>query len=491
MELGSVCTDDLAGVKSGVDAWYQFWPGSVPPCAFHNVSSPGSVPETAFLCRILPAGPGVPKKRRNCSKIKHFSPEIVKLGTACHRSPFISYRRVIASIAGSPMNVLFLNSCRTWGGGEVSLTQIVESLGSRGHNVTVACRRGSSLHERMRNSAVNLVPIRFGGDFDPFTIVRLARLIVAANIDVVCVHTEKELRVGGVASLLAGVPVIVSREVDFPVRDTFLNRLFYGKVASVIIANSYATKNTLLISAPWLSAEKIHVVWKGVDARLFRLPASGCLREEFHIGEEDSLIGFVGRLDEQKGLLTLLEAMAILVERHRNAKLVLAGDGNLRVAVQEFLKRRNLGRHAYLAGFRENIPEFLRGIDFLVMPSNWEGFGYAAVEAMAAGKAVVASHVSSLPEIVEDHRTGLLVPPRSPERLADAMATLVDNPQLRRSMGRAGARKAENVFSLSTMAANVESLLLDAASHSRVGRHSGAPARSLAAGWRFFSHWLF
>jgi len=413
------------------------------------------------------------------------------LGTVLCRSPLISYRRFAATIAEKPMNVLFLNSSRTWGGGEVSLTQIVESLISRGHSVTVACRLGSSLHDRMKESAVNLVPIRFGGDFDPFTIVRLARLIGAAKIDVVCVHTEKELRIGGIASLLGGVPLIVSREVDFPVKDTYLNRLFYGRVASVIIANSYATKNTLLISAPWLPAEKIHVVWKGVDARLFRLPASGCLREEFHIGEEDSLIGFVGRLDEQKGLLTLLEAMAILVERHRHAKLVLAGDGNLRAAVQEFLKKNHLDRHAYLAGFRENIPEFLRGIDFLVMPSNWEGFGYAAVEAMAAGKAVVASHVSSLPEIVEDHRTGLLVPPRSPEKLADAMVTLVDNPQLRRSMGTAGARKAENVFSLSTMAANVESLLLAAASRSRAEKQAGAAGGAAAASWRFLSHWLF
>ena len=386
------------------------------------------------------------------------------------------------------MNVLFLNSCRTWGGGEVSLLQIVDSLSSRGHSVTVACRRGSALHHRMKGSPGSLVPVRFGGDFDPFVVLGIAKLIVAKKIDVVCVHTEKELRVGGLASLMAGVPVIVSREVDFPLRDTFLNRLFYGKVASVVIANSYATKNTLLISAPWLPAAKIHVVWKGVDPRRFRLPASGSLREEFHVGEEDSLIGFVGRLDEQKGLLTLLEAMAILVERHRNAKLVLAGDGNLRHAVEDFLRRRNLGGHAYLAGFRENIPEFLQGIDFLVMPSNWEGFGYAAVEAMAAGKAVIGSHVSSLPEIIDDRRTGLLVPPRSPEMLADAMVTLVDNPRLRSSMGKAGARKVENVFSLPTMVAHVEALLLEAAGPSgarRVGSN-GRPA----AGWRVLYHWL-
>jgi len=393
---------------------------------------------------------------------------------------------------GGPMNVLFLNTSRAWGGGEVSLTQIVNALKVRGHAVTVACRRGSALHLRMQNAAPDVVPLRFGGDIDPFTIGRIARLIARRSIDVVCVHTEKELRIGGTASLLAGVPVIVSREVDFPIKDSYLNRLFYGRVASLVIANSYATKNTLLISAPWLDSAKIHVVWKGVDPGQFRHATNGHLREEFHIGKDESLIGFVGRLDEQKGLATLLEAMAILVARHKNAKLVLAGEGNLRNFVTEFLRERHLETHAYLAGFVDDIPGFLKGIDFLVLPSNWEGFGYAAVEAMAAGKAVVASHVSSIPEIVDDHRTGLLVPPRSPERLADAMVALVDHPRLRNEMGKAGARKVENVFSLSTMIGQVESLLMDAASSRRpAGGKAGAPVRFPLASLRLFYHLLF
>jgi len=393
---------------------------------------------------------------------------------------------------GTRMNVLFLNTCRTWGGGEVSLTQIVDSLRARGHEVTVACRPGSALHRRMGDQGSSVVPVRFGGDIDPFSIARIARLISRRSIDVVCVHTEKELRIGGIAALIAGVPVIVSREVDFPIKDTFLNRVFYGKVASLIIANSYATKNTLLVSAPWLDAAKIHVVWKGVDTALFRHRANGHLRAEYSVAADECLIGFVGRLDEQKGLATLLEALAILVARRRHAKLVLAGEGNLRGYVTRFLRERSLESHAYLAGFVEDIPGFLRGIDFLVLPSNWEGFGYAAVEAMAAGKAVVASHVSSLPEIVDDRRTGLLVPPRSPERLADAMATLVDNPRLRNSMGNAGARKVQNVFSLPTMIANVEMLLQEAASSRRtVRRHAVNPVRSPLASLRLLYHLLF
>jgi glycosyltransferase involved in cell wall biosynthesis len=388
------------------------------------------------------------------------------------------------------MNVLFLNSCRTWGGGEVSLMQVVESLGSKGHNATVACRRGSALHERLQDSPVDFVPVRFGGDVDPFTFMGLARLIVRKRIDVVCAHTEKELRIGGIASVIAGVPVIVSREVDLPVKNSFVNRLFFGKIASAVIANSFATKNTLLISAPWLRPERIHVVWKGVDILRFRLPASPRLREEFHVGKEECLIGFVGRLDEQKGLMTLLESMAILAGRRARAKLVIAGEGNLRPAAEAFLKSRDLGGTVFLAGFRQDIPEFLRGIDFLVMPSNWEGFGYSAVEAMAAEKAVVATHVSSLPEIVEDGRTGLLVPPRAPILLAGAMIALVEDPALRIAMGKAGALKAGTAFTLTSMISRFESVLLEAARMPLDGARGEHARRPAPAGWRLLYHWL-
>jgi glycosyltransferase involved in cell wall biosynthesis len=359
------------------------------------------------------------------------------------------------------MNILFLHATRGWGGGEVWLTQIVDALFSHGHAVTVACRPQSAFHHTYQSGHADLVPVQFGGDFNPLTIGTVYRLIKKRNIDLVCVHTDKELRVGGLASMLANVPVVVSREVDFPIKDTLVNRFFYRDVASTIMVNSFATQNTLLISAPWLQDTSINVVWKGVDAAHFLSTTTAHLREQFHLDESDVLAGFVGRLDEQKAISTLLEAMSLVVQRDRRVKLVLAGEGNLFGAIGEFCRTRGLEDSIYLAGFREDIPDFLRAIDFLVMPSCWEGFGYAVVEAMTAGKPVVASQVSSLPEIVGDYRTGILVPPRSPEQLAEAMLVPVRNPGLRHILGEAGKTKAASTFSLSSMVDKVESLFLE------------------------------
>jgi len=278
---------------------------------------------------------------------------------------------------------------------------------------------------------------------------------------VVCVHTEKELRVAGIASVLAGIPLVVSREVDVPIKDSFINWCFYRDVAGAIVVNSNATRNTLLVSAPWLRTKPIRVIWKGVDAARFRVPAGSPLREEFGISEDDVVAGFVGRLDEQKGIPTLLDAMSIVAGQLTGVKLVFAGEGNLRPMIEQFRIERKLEGQIFLAGFREDVPQFLQGIDFLVMPSNWEGFGYAAVEAMAAGKPVIASQVSSLPEIVEDGRSGVLVPPRSPERLAQAMITLSRSPAMRIELGKAGARRVQRVFTVSTMMDNFEAMFLE------------------------------
>ncbi|HUI63700.1 MAG TPA: glycosyltransferase family 4 protein [Bacteroidota bacterium] len=367
------------------------------------------------------------------------------------------------------MNALFVNSHRSWGGGEVSLCQITEGLRARGHKVTIICHPQSALHLHLKEGPDEAVPLQLRGDLDPFTIAKIFRLIRSRKIDVVCVHTEKELRVAGAAALLAKVPVVFSREVDLPLKDTRVNRLSWGRIVSAVIANSHATKNTLLVSAPFLREKPIEVIWKGVDLARYRSARAAHLRDEFHLTKRDILIGFVGRLDEQKGVQTLLEAMRQVSAASPHARLILVGDGNLRSAVERFSETHRLTRSIILAGFRSDVPEFLRAIDFLVMPSNWEGFGYAAAEAMAAGKAVIATHVSSLPELVDDKRTGILVPPRSPRDLARAMLTMVQKPALRLKMGRGGAAKAKDLFTLREMVDKTEAVLESAVRNGRSG----------------------
>jgi glycosyltransferase involved in cell wall biosynthesis len=160
----------------------------------------------------------------------------------------------------------------------------------------------------------------------------------------------------------------------------------------------------------------------------------------------------------QKGIPTLLEAMRIVIRSVPNARLVLAGEGNLRETIVAFTRKYSLEGHIFLTGFCPDVPGFLNEIAFLVMPSYWEGFGYAAIEAMVARKAVIGTSASSLSEIIDDGKTGILVTPRSVDQLAAAIVRLASASGLRNQMGSAGAAKVRTDFSVLAMLEKTESV---------------------------------
>jgi glycosyltransferase involved in cell wall biosynthesis len=359
------------------------------------------------------------------------------------------------------MNILFVSSARGWGGGEVWLREICEGLAKRGHRTAIACRQESEIMKRLGGGAVRLLPVRLAGELDPSAVLALRGVMRAERTGLVCCNMEKEFRIGGMAARLAGVPIVMSREVDRPIKNTLVNRYFYGRIGSGIMVNSHATRETLITSAPWLASQRIEVVWKGIDTDTPAHARAAAVREQFHLRSDDVVAGFVGRLDEQKGIIALLEAMKIAAAKNARIKLVIAGDGNQYDTIVEFVKANGLAERIFLAGFRDDVPAFMKAIDFLVMPSLWEGFGYSAVEAMAASKAVIATNVSSLPEIVRDGETGILVPPGSPDPLANAMLVLASRPDLAAAYGAAGAIRARTLFNLTTMVERTEKFFLE------------------------------
>ncbi len=159
----------------------------------------------------------------------------------------------------------------------------------------------------------------------------------------------------------------------------------------------------------------------------------------------------VARLDPQKGLHHLVAAAALLPE----ARVMVVGDGPERGALETLIAQLGLGDRVHLLGFRTDIPELLAGCDLFVLPSLFEGLPLSILEAMAAGRAVVATAIGGNDEAVVDGVTGLLVPPADPQALADALRTLLREPERRRRLGEAGRRRAEAEFSATAMVRRV------------------------------------
>lgn len=350
-----------------------------------------------------------------------------------------------------------------WGGAEVWLMDVMHGLSRHGHEVTLACRPGTILEKNARAEGFDVVPVAMRGDFDPDVVWKMMRLIRARHIDVISTNMDKELRFGGLAARLARkVAVVPSREVDYPLKNKLHYRFTYNRLADHILANSASTRQSLLANAPWLSPERIEIIYKGIDpAPYLTAPEEGiAVRRELGIPESAPVVGFVGQIIERKGIPDVVECIPRVVEKFPDVKFLFVGEGKLAEFLRSKARELEVADHVIHAGFRNDIPAVMKAIDMLVLPSVVEGFGYVLVEAMAAAKPVVASRVSSIPEIVQHDETGILVDVHDPERLAAAIVRVLSDPVRARAMGERGRCVVLEKFTLQRMVDQVEAAFL-------------------------------
>lgn len=357
------------------------------------------------------------------------------------------------------MKILFANTIQMFGGGEVWMLRALTALRQRGHTVALLCRPGTLVGERAEALGLTVHYLAVRGDLGPVTILRAARLLRRHGYEIVLTNMDKELRFMGFAAKLAGgCRVIARRGIDYPLKNRLRYRFSYNFLATAVIANSEATKRALLRNAPWLDPQRVHVIYNGIDPAPFRQPGEGNFRR--HIGVEPGvpLIGFVGQLDERKGLQSLLPAFLQAHSRLPQCRLVLVGEGPLREWIENWRRQNGLTEALLLAGFHDRIEEVMRDIDLLVLPSLWEGFGIVLIEAMAAGKPCITTQISSMPEIVVDGETGRVVPPGESEALAAALIETMGNSDRAAAWGEAGRRRVEAHFTLDRMIDHLETL---------------------------------
>lgn len=357
------------------------------------------------------------------------------------------------------MRILFINSIQMFAGGEVWMLSALRALQRRGHQVWLCCRPGAEVGERAVEMAIPVKLVNFRGDFGPINVLHLWWFMQRRKIDVVLTNMDKELRVGGVAARLANVPAIIPRRgIDYPLKNRWRYRFAYNILATRIIANSQATKRALLRHAPWLKPERIDVVYNGVDPLPFATPTGRNLRKEWGIADGTPLLGFVGQLDERKGIGVLLSAFSDILQAMPEAQLVIVGRGPLEEMVESEVSLYGWQQAVVLPGFEHDIASVMQAIDVLLLPSYWEGFGLVLIEAMAAGKPAISTATSSMPEVVTDGETGFLVKPGDSVAFAKRAVQLLKDGGLRRRFGMAAQERVREKFTLDRMVSRLESL---------------------------------
>jgi sugar transferase (PEP-CTERM/EpsH1 system associated) len=290
----------------------------------------------------------------------------------------------------------------------------------------------------------------------------MARVFRAFRPEIV--HTRNWTCIDAIlAARLAGVPIVVhgehGREAADPHGSNTLRRRL-RRCLSPLITEFVAVSRDLngwLVNDVGVPARKVTQICNGVDTDTFAPLRRESVRSALGIALDHVAIGTVGRLDPVKDHRALIHAFSRLRSDRRH-HLFIVGDGPTRATLDHLRLELGLGDQIHLLGERDDVSLVLPALDIFVLPSLAEGISNAILEAMASGLPVVATRVGGNPELVEDGVTGTLVPPRSSEALAAALARYLAEPALIRAHGDAGRRRAVRQFSLARMFAAYDSL---------------------------------
>ncbi len=350
------------------------------------------------------------------------------------------------------MKTFHIDTEKGWRGGEQQALYLMKGLVRRGHEVSLAAQPGSPLASRAKAEGIRTLAIPMRGEGDLLAIWRLRRALNATEPAVVHMHTSHAHTLGCLAASLPrnnGVKTVVSRRVDFSILRSPLSRFKYTHGVDRFICISEAIKEVMIEGG--VPGELIDIVPSGIDTGRFENVKPADLRKEFNLPAESCLLGNVAHFADHKGHRFLVDAFAQVAARVESAHMILVGVGELKGAVEHQVRSLGIESRVIFAGFREDIPEVLAGFDLFVMGSHLEGLCTSIMDAMATGIPVVATTAGGIPEIIDTEKEGLLVPPRDPAALAQAILRVVEDAKLAQDLGQSGREKVQKHFSADRM----------------------------------------
>ena len=346
--------------------------------------------------------------------------------------------------------ILYLITELSTGGAQAALRRLLGGLDRERYAPAAAClyNGDGAVAQGIRALGVDVFDAKMRHKTDLLALLRLYRHIRHVHPTILHTSLFHANLSGRILGRLAGVPRIICSERTMAMESEWryrANRWTIGLVDRVIAVS--ANVRDFCVSHVGLPAQKLVVVYNGVtvpqDTQLSRPRA----RSELALPNDGLVIGTVARLDKVKGIDVLLRSLS----KVNAATLVIVGDGPERQALETLAQDLGIAERIHWTGNRRDVEHLLSAFDLLVQPSLHEGLPNAVLEAMACGLPVVATAVGGTPEVVEDGVTGMLVPPRVPDALADGVNHLLRDHTLRRKMGQAGRERVETLFSQKEM----------------------------------------
>jgi glycosyltransferase involved in cell wall biosynthesis len=351
-------------------------------------------------------------------------------------------------------NIAFVCFSSSFGGLELSILKLASEFNKRMADCLIIVQPDTSLAQfaRQYNLKVELLKtkLKYG---DVSASIHLARILRSHRIDVVVIMQSKDMSIVTVAHLLYPYAKLVFyQEMQFGINKRDILHTWMYSHLSLWITLTKKMKQEVIVHTR-MPQERISVIPIGTDMRRFNpcLYDQKMTRKQFDIPQSKLVVGMLGRLDPQKGQEEFIRTIPILLKHQTHLHFVIAGDETegqhgFKKNLRDLSIELGVSDEVQFLPFTDAVPEFMSAIDIFVLPSHAETFGFVLVEALAMGKAIVATNSGGVPEIITDGSTGLLVPPRDGQALADALLRLLKDQRLRSSFSSEARTDALNRF---------------------------------------------
>lgn len=382
--------------------------------------------------------------------------------------------------SAEPLRVLYVVGNADLGGAENHVLALVRGLDSNHYRVQVVCPRPGPLVKSLRRlgvrvHTVDIVKAAPGDEYELSlpALWELASLVRRWHPDIVHSHLYPAHLHASLVAELQRVPAVLTTAHTLVVRpgDSWLARLTQSRT----IAVSQAAKDLLVRGG--VPRSRIRVIRNGIEPRYFRdeSAAGREIRRQLGIRDGAPVIGTIARLSPEKGHRQLLHIARDVLGQRPEARFLIVGDGPLKDELRTLAAGLGLTESVIFTGPRQDIPAVNHALDVFLLSSREEALPLAVVEAMAAGRPVVASAVGGVPEVVLDGATGFLCPPADHAGFVRAILTLIDRPDLRLELGARGRERARRRFGLARM-------VQQTVGYYHASMASGARARAASGG---------
>jgi glycosyltransferase involved in cell wall biosynthesis len=361
-----------------------------------------------------------------------------------------------------PVKVLHITANLGIGGLERVVTVLCKNADLIKYKPAVCCLHfKGALSEDLEKRGIKVFLLSQKRKTDYFAFYKIYKLLRAYKPQVVHTHNINTSIDGILAAVLARVPIKIHTEHgrQFPDKKRYMFiEWVLSHFLNKIIAVSSETKDNL-IKFEHISHKKIEIINNGVeDIGPFNSHECSAKKDELGLCEFKNIVGYAGRLSPEKGAIYLLSAVPEILARFPATGFVFAGEGRQKEFLLDESKRLGIDYAVKFIGPRKDIPLVLSVLDVYVLPSEREGLPMSLLEAMAAKCAIVASNVGGIPAAIEHGSNGLLTPPKSPEDIAGAITILLENTELRHTMGQKAREKFELLYTAKAMTRTYERL---------------------------------